>query len=103
NVTLYLCGCVRYTSAFGRPEATDDEIVEAAKQANAHEFITRMPTGYDSELGDRGMLLSRGRRQRSGVSRALSRDTPIRILDEPTAALDAESEHQVIEALERLV
>ena len=101
--TVLLRGTVRDNIAFGRPDATDDEIVEAAKQANAHEFITRMPKGYDSEVGDRGMTLSGGQRQRIGIARALIRDNPILILDEPTAALDAESEHQVIEALERLV
>jgi len=101
--TVLLRGTVRDNIVFGRPDATDDEIVEAAKQANAHEFITRMPKGYDSEVGDRGMTLSGGQRQRIGIARALIRDNPILILDEPTAALDAESEHQVIEALERLV
>jgi subfamily B ATP-binding cassette protein MsbA len=101
--TVLLRGTVRDNIAFGRPDATDDEIVEAAKLANAHEFITRMPKGYDSEVGDRGMTLSGGQRQRIGIARALIRDNPILILDEPTAALDAESEHLVIEALERLV
>jgi ABC-type multidrug transport system fused ATPase/permease subunit len=101
--TVLLRGTVRDNIAFGRPDATDDEIVEAARLANAHEFITRMPKGYDSEVGDRGMTLSGGQRQRIGIARALIRDNPILILDEPTAALDAESEHLVIEALERLV
>ena len=89
--------------AFGRPDATDDEIVEAAKLANADEFISRMPDGYASLVGDRGSTLSGGQRQRIGIARALIRDNPILILDEPTAALDAESEHLVIEALERLM
>jgi ABC-type multidrug transport system fused ATPase/permease subunit len=77
--------------------------VEAAKSASAHEFITRMPRGYDSLIGDRGLTLSGGQRQRIGIARALIRDNPILILDEPTAALDSESEHLVIEALERLM
>jgi subfamily B ATP-binding cassette protein MsbA len=101
--TVLLRGTVRDNIAFGRPDATEDEIVAAAKLANADEFITRMADGYDSLIGDRGMTLSGGQRQRIGIARALIRDNPILILDEPTAALDAESEHLVIEALERLM
>ena len=101
--TVLLRGTVRDNIGFGRPDATEDEIVKAAKLANAHEFITRMPNGYDSVVGDRGMTLSGGQRQRIGIARALIRDNPILILDEPTAALDAESEHLVVEAPERLV
>jgi subfamily B ATP-binding cassette protein MsbA len=101
--TVLLRGTVRDNIAFGRPDATEDEIIEAAKLANAHEFITRMPQGYDSAVGERGATLSGGQRQRIGIARALVRDNPILILDEPTAALDAESEHLVIEALERLM
>jgi ABC-type multidrug transport system fused ATPase/permease subunit len=94
---------VRDNIAFGRPGATDYEIVQAAKLANADEFITRMPHGYDSILGDRGLTLSVGERQRIGIARAVIRDNPILILDEPTAALDAESEQLVIEAMARLM
>jgi subfamily B ATP-binding cassette protein MsbA len=101
--TVLLRGTVRDNISFGRPNATDDEIVEAAKVANAHTFITRMPDGYDSQIGDRGMTLSGGQRQRIGIARALIRDNPILILDEPTAALDAESEQLVTDALERLM
>jgi ABC-type multidrug transport system fused ATPase/permease subunit len=101
--TVLLRGTVGSNIAFGRPDATEDEIIEAARLANAHEFITRMPEGYDSVVGDRGSTLSGGQRQRIGIARALIRDNPILILDEPTAALDAESEHLVIEALERLM
>ncbi len=101
--TALLRGTVRDNIAFGRPGATEDEIVEAAKLANAHEFITRMPLGYDSPVGDRGTTLSGGQRQRIGIARALVRDNPILILDEPTAALDAESEALVVEAMERLM
>src|SRR6202011_1230991 len=89
--------------AFGCPGATEDEIVAAAKLANADEFISRMPDGYDSAIGERGLTLSGGQRQRIGIARALIRNNPILILDEPTAALDAESEHLVIQALERLM
>ena len=101
--TVLLRGTVRDNIAFGRPDATEDEIVEAAKLANAHEFIIRMPMGYDSPVGDRGTTLSGGQRQRIGIARALIRDNPILILDEPTAALDAESEALVVEAMERLM
>jgi subfamily B ATP-binding cassette protein MsbA len=101
--TVLLRGTIRDNIAFGRPDATDAEIIEAAKLANADEFIARMPDGYCSLVGDRGSTLSGGQRQRIGIARALIRDNPILILDEPTAALDAESEHLVIEAMERLM
>jgi ABC-type multidrug transport system fused ATPase/permease subunit len=101
--TVLLRGTVRQNIALGRPDATEEQIVEAAKLANAHEFVTRMPDGYDTLIGDRGMTLSGGERQRIGIARALIRDNPILILDEPTAALDAESEELVIEALDRLM
>jgi ABC-type multidrug transport system fused ATPase/permease subunit len=101
--TVLLRGTVRDNIAFGRPDATEDDIVQAAKLANAHEFITRMPNGYDSFVGDRGTTLSGGQRQRIGIARALIRDNPILILDEPTAALDAESEALVVQAMQRLM
>ena len=101
--TVLLRGTVRDNIAFGRPDATEDQIVHAATLANAHEFIMRMPDGYDSMVGDRGATLSGGQRQRIGIARALIRDNPILILDEPTAALDAESEALVVEAMERLM
>jgi ABC-type multidrug transport system fused ATPase/permease subunit len=101
--TVLFRGSVRDNIAFGRPDATEDEIIRAAKVANADEFIARMPHGYDSGVGDRGLTLSGGQRQRIGIARALIRDDPILILDEPTAALDAESEKLVIEAMERLM
>src|SRR4029453_19030356 len=83
--------------------ATNDEIVAAAKLANADEFIVKMPHGYDSIVGERGDTLSGGQRQRIGIARALFRKSPILILDEPTAALDTESERLVVEGLERLM
>jgi subfamily B ATP-binding cassette protein MsbA len=101
--TVLFRGTVRDNIAYGHPRATDDEIVQAAKLANAHEFISRMPHGYDSPVGERGLTLSGGQRQRIGIARAIIRDNPILILDEPTAALDTESEELVIEALERLM
>jgi ATP-binding cassette subfamily B protein/subfamily B ATP-binding cassette protein MsbA len=89
--------------AYGRPEATREEIVAAAVAANSHAFIERLPDGYDTKLGERGATLSGGERQRLSIARALLKDAPVLILDEPTSALDAESEALVLEALERLV
>ncbi|MGB7949103.1 MAG: ABC transporter ATP-binding protein, partial [Candidatus Binatia bacterium] len=101
--TVLFRGTVRDNIAYGRPEAGEDEIVAAAKLANADEFIVRMPKGYDSLVGERGLTLSGGQRQRIGIARAIIRNAPILILDEPTAALDTESEKLVIDALERLM
>jgi len=101
--TVLFQGTVAENIAYGRGGATREEIVEAAKLANADEFIARMPHGYDTMVGDRGDTLSGGQRQRIGIARAIIRNNPILILDEPTAALDTESEQQVIEALERLM
>jgi ABC-type multidrug transport system fused ATPase/permease subunit len=101
--TVLFHGTVRENIAFGKPEANDDEILAAAKLANADEFIVRMPKGYDSIVGERGLTLSGGQRQRIGIARAFIRNSPILILDEPTAALDAESEELVVESLERLM
>jgi subfamily B ATP-binding cassette protein MsbA len=101
--TVLFAGTIRDNIAYGRTEATLDEIIEAAKMANAHEFISRMPHGYDSLVGERGLTLSGGQRQRIGIARAVVRNSPILILDEPTAALDTESEQLVMEALERLM
>jgi ABC-type multidrug transport system fused ATPase/permease subunit len=101
--TVLFRGTVRDNIAYGREGATDEEIVAAAKLANADEFISRMPEGYRAMVGDRGDTLSGGQRQRIGIARAIIRNNPILILDEPTAALDTESERLVIEALERLM
>jgi subfamily B ATP-binding cassette protein MsbA len=89
--------------AYGRPEATRAEIIRAAELANAHEFIVKMPEGYDTMVGERGVTLSGGQRQRIAIARAVIRNTPILILDEPTSGLDAQSEQSVFEALERLM
>jgi ABC-type multidrug transport system fused ATPase/permease subunit len=89
--------------AYGKPGATREEIIRAATLANAHEFIGKMGEGYDTMLGERGMTLSGGQRQRIGIARAIIRDTPVLLLDEPTTGLDAESERVVLEALERLM
>ncbi len=101
--TVLFRGSIADNIAYGRPGATREEVIAAAKLANADEFISRMPRGYDSEVGERGMTLSGGQRQRIGIARAIIRNSPILILDEPTAALDTESEKTVMEALERLM
>jgi subfamily B ATP-binding cassette protein MsbA len=101
--TVLFAGTIAANIAYGRPGATREQIVEAGKLANADEFIARMPKGYDSEVGERGLTLSGGQRQRIGIARAIIRNSPILILDEPTAALDTESEKLVMEALERLM
>jgi ABC-type multidrug transport system fused ATPase/permease subunit len=101
--TVLFRGTIADNIAYGRPGATREEVVAAAKLANADEFIAKMPKGYDSEVGERGMTLSGGQRQRIGIARAIIRNSPILILDEPTAALDTESEKLVMEALKRLM
>ncbi len=101
--TILFTGTVAYNIAYGRPEASREEIVSAAREANAHEFIERMPDGYDTELSERAANLSGGQRQRIAIARALIRDAPILMLDEPTTGLDAESTDLVLEALQRLM
>jgi len=101
--TVLFRGTILENIAFGRPSATRQEIVEAARLANADEFIDRMPHGYDTMVGERGLTLSGGQRQRIGIARVMVRNSPILLLDEPTAALDTESERLVIDALEKLM
>ncbi|MDG1167555.1 MAG: ABC transporter transmembrane domain-containing protein [Sulfitobacter sp.] len=87
---------------FGKPDATDAEVHAAAKAAAAHEFITALPEGYDSYLGERGVMLSGGQKQRIAIARAILRDSPVLLLDEATSALDAESERAVQHAVDQL-
>jgi ATP-binding cassette, subfamily B, bacterial MsbA len=93
---------IRANIAFGKPGATEAEIIDAAKAACAHDFIMSFPLGYDTPVGEHGAQLSGGQRQRIAVARALIRNAPIILLDEATAALDSESEKQVQEAIEHL-
>ena len=88
--------------AYGRPDATDDEIVDAATAANAHHFITALPDGYHTRIGDGGAGLSGGQKQRLAIARALLKNAPILVLDEPTSALDAETEAEVMTAIDHL-
>ena len=101
--TALFYGSVRENIAYGRPGATEDEIIQAAKLANADDFISKMPHGYDTLIGERGVTLSGGQRQRIGIARAVVRNSPILILDEPTASLDTESEKVVMDALQNLM
>ena len=89
--------------AYGKPDASPDQIIRAAKEANAHEFIVQLSEGYGTMVGERGVTLSGGQRQRIAIARAIVRNTPILVLDEPTTGLDSSSEQAVIEALERLM
>jgi len=89
--------------AYARPEASREEIVAAARAANADGFIARLPQGYDTPVGERGMTLSGGERQRVSLARAFLKDAPILVLDEPTSAVDLHSEALIMEALERLM
>jgi subfamily B ATP-binding cassette protein MsbA len=101
--TILFRGTILDNILFGHPGATRDEAIEAAKLANADEFIRRMPLGYDTLVGERGSTLSGGQRQRIGIARVMIRRNPILLLDEPTAALDTESEKLVIDGLETLM
>ncbi len=101
--TLLFHGTIWYNIAYGKPGATRTEILRAAEMANAHEFVEKMPDGYNTVVGERGVTLSGGQRQRIAIARAVIRNSPILILDEPSSGLDAASEQLVFEALDRLM
>src|SRR5208282_65017 len=94
---------VRENIRFGRPEASDADVVRAAEHAHAADFIAAMPQGFDAPVGERGVTLSGGQRQRIAIARAILRDAPLLLLDEATSSLDAESETQVAAALAELM
>jgi ATP-binding cassette subfamily B protein/subfamily B ATP-binding cassette protein MsbA len=96
-------GTVRENIVFGRPGASDEEIVRAAKIANAHDFIMNLPEEYDTMIGERGIKLSGGQKQRLSIARAILKDAPILILDEATSSVDTETELLIQQALERLM
>jgi ATP-binding cassette subfamily B protein len=96
-------GTVRENILFGRPDATEEQLVAAAKAANAHEFISALSGGYDTLIGERGVKLSGGQKQRLSIARALLKDAPVLILDEATSSVDTETERLIQEALERLI
>lgn len=101
--TLVLHGTVRENILYGRPGASEEEIVAAARAADAHDFITALPEGYDTLVGQRGRLLSGGQRQRLAIARAMIRDAPVLLLDEPTTGLDTESGWRILQPLRRLM
>ena len=101
--TLLFSTTIRENIAYGRPEATEEEIIQAAKRAQAHEFITAMTDGYRAQVGERGGHLSVGQRQRIGIARAFLKNAPILLLDEPTSALDPTTEAAIMETMEELM
>lgn len=100
---LLFSGSIADNIRYGRLEASTDEVVEAAKNANAHDFIMRMPAKYETRLGERGAHLSGGERQRVSIARAFLKDAPICILDEPTSSIDSRTEAVILDSLERLM
>jgi ATP-binding cassette subfamily B protein len=101
--TLIFDGTVRENIAYGKPDATRAEIVEAAEAADAHGFVSELPEGYETLVGQKGRRLSGGQRQRIAIARAMIRDARVLILDEPTAAVDIESAERILEPLRRLM
>jgi ATP-binding cassette subfamily B protein len=98
---LFSCS-VAENIAYASPGATEKQVVAAASAANAHDFISRLPQGYQTRLGERGVTLSGGERQRLSLARAFLKNAPILILDEPTSAVDSHTESQILAAMERL-
>jgi ATP-binding cassette, subfamily B, bacterial len=100
---LLFSGTILENIRYGRLDANEDEVVEAARAAKAHDFVSALPQGYETEIGERGAQLSVGERQRISIARAFLKDAPILILDEPTASIDSRTESVILEALERLM
>jgi ATP-binding cassette, subfamily B, putative efflux pump len=100
--TFLFSNTVRENILIGKPDATEEEVIHAAKAANAHDFILKLPNGYNTKVGERGVKLSGGQKQRVSIARVFLKNPPILILDEATSALDLESEHLIQEALENL-
>ncbi len=96
-------GSVRDNIMFGKPEASEEEMIEAARVANALEFIERMPDGFDTMIGERGVKLSGGQQQRLSIARAVLKNSPILILDEATSSVDTETEKLIQESLDQLI
>ncbi len=101
--TVLLNATIKENIAYGKLRATDTEIIAAAKSAQAHDFIMSQPKGYDTHVGERGVRLSVGQRQRIGIARAFLKDSPILLLDEPSSALDPETEKEIMSAIDRLM
>ena len=101
--SLLFSATIEENIAYGKPAATPDEIIEAAKSANAHGFITEFPDGYDTVVGERGVTLSGGQKQRVAIARALLVDPRILILDDATSSVDTRTEHLIQQALERIM
>jgi ABC-type multidrug transport system fused ATPase/permease subunit len=100
---ILFSGPIRENIMYGRPDASMDEVVAAAKAANAHDFISALPDGYETPVGDRGTRLSGGERQRIAIARAFIKDAPVLILDEPTSSIDSRTELVIVDALDRLM
>jgi len=101
--SLLFGGTIWENISYGRPDADPEDTIKAAEQANAHDFIMQLPQGYGTIMGERGSTLSGGQRRRIAIARAMVRNSPILVLDEPTTGLDAQSQSKVVEALERLM
>ena len=99
--TVLFNDTIFYNIAYGREDATRGDVIQAAKDAQIHDFIMSLPDAYDSLVGERGLKLSGGEKQRVGIARTLLKDPPILLLDEATSALDSETEHEIQDALER--